>query len=128
MPSAQILSYTAHVGRLGPLGTDRLLVLSHKVLGTDAPAEENRSEIYFSDRFGTQEAGFNTLGGADAVRAHLPEADYAIWLDLLRHESPVYLHWTPSDTPGTVETDGIIHLATGPEPTGEGPVDFTPRL
>lgn len=125
MPSAQISSYTAHVGRLGPLGTDRLLVLSHKLLEGDATAEESRSEIYFSDRFGAQDAGFNTLGGAESVRAHLPEADYAVWLDLLRHEAPVYLHWTPSDTPGVVEADGILHLATGPEPIGEGPVDFS---
>jgi len=123
MPSAQILSYTAHVGRLGPLGTDRLLVLSHKLL--EGASEEARSEIYFSDRFGTQAGGFNTLGESDRVRAHLPAEDYAIWLDLLRHEAPVYVHWTTSDVPGTHETDGIIHLATGPEPTGEGPVDFS---
>jgi len=125
MPSAQILSYTAHVGRLGPLGTDRLLVLSHKLLDGGNDSEEARSEIYFSDRFGDQEGGFNTLGSSDRVRAHLPAEDYAIWLDLLRHEAPVYVHWTPSDVPGEPETDGIIHLATGPEPIGEGPVDFS---
>jgi len=126
MPSAQISSYTAHVGRLGPLGTDRLIVLSHRLIDGGG-AQESRSEIYFSDRFGGQEGGFNTLGAADSVRAHLPEADYAIWLDLLRHESPVYLHWTPSDIPGTPEHEGIVHLATGPEPIGEGPVDFSPN-
>lgn len=125
MPSAQISSYTAHVGRLGPLGTDRLLVLSHKLVTDEVAADEARSEIYFSDRFGAQEGGFNTLGAADNVRAHLPAEDYALWLDLLRHEAPVYVHWTTSDVPGTHETDGIIHLATGPEPTGEGPVDFS---
>ena len=125
MPSATILSYTAHVGRLGPLGTDRLLVLSHKLLEGGSNSAEIRSEIYFSDRFGEQEGGFNTLGASDSVRAHLPAEDYEIWLDLLRHESPVYLHWTTSDVPGTPETDGIIHLGTGPEPIGEGPVDFS---
>lgn len=124
MPSALISSYTAHVGRLGPLGTDRLIVLSHKLVGSEADAE-TRSEIYFADRFGDQDAGFNTMGAAESVRAHLPADDYQIWLDLLRHEAPMYLHWTTSDVPGTAETDGIIHLATGPEPTGEGPVDFS---
>jgi len=126
MPSAQILSYTAHVGRLGPLGTDRLLVLSHKLLDATGDAADTRSEIYFSDRFGEQEGGFNTLGDAATVRAHLPAEDYAIWLDLLRHEAPVYVHWTTSDVPGVPETDGIIHLGSGPEPIGEGPVDFSP--
>ncbi len=129
MPSALISSYTAHVGRLGPLGTDRLLVLSHIVLDGDtmvAGGAESRSEIYFSDRFGEQDGGFNTLGGTDSVRAHLPADDYAIWLDLLRNEPPVYVHWTGSDQAGVPETDGIVHLATGPEPTGEGPVDLSP--
>ena len=125
MPSAQILSYTAHVGRLGPLGTDRLIVLSHQLLDGETETDQARSEIYFSDRFGGQEGGFNTLGAADRVRAHLPAEDYAIWLDLLRHEAPVYVHWTTSDVEGTPESDGIIHLATGPEPIGEGPVDFS---
>jgi len=125
MPSAQISSYTAHVGRLGPLGSDRLLVLSHSLLEGPQDAPETRSEIYFADRFGTQEAGFNTLGGADSVRAHLPAEDYAVWLDLLRHEAPVFVHWTTSDEPGVPESDGIVHLATGPEPIGEGPVDFS---
>jgi len=124
MPSAQISSYTAHIGRLGPLGTDRLLVLSHQLVGAES-GEAARSEIYFSDRFGEQEGGFNTTGSDANVRAHLPAEDYSFWIDLLRHESPVYLHWTTSDVPGTSETDGIIHLATGPEPTGEGPVDFS---
>lgn len=121
MPSAQISSYTAYVGRLGPLGTDRLIVLSHRVIDAGGDATERRSEIYFADRFGHQDAGFHTLGAADSVRAHLPGDDYAVWLDLLRNETPMYLHWTVSDVPGTPEVDGIIHLATGPEPTGEGP-------
>lgn len=125
MPSAQISSYTAHVGRLGRLGSDRLIVLSHRLVDEDADDAERRSEVYFADRFGDQADGFHTLGANDNVRAHLPAADYALWLDLLRHESPMYLHWSVSDTPGTVEADGIIHLATGPEPTGEGPVDFS---
>lgn len=124
MPSAHISSYTAHIGRLGPLGSDRLIVLSHKLVAEGAP-DEHRSEIYFADRFGEQEGGFHTTGAPDNVRAHLPAADYTAWIDLLRNESPVYLHWTTSDVPGTSETDGIIHLATGPEPTGEGPVDFS---
>lgn len=124
MPSALISSYTAHVGRLGPLGSDRLIVLSHKLVGSSADAEDS-SEIYFADRFGDQEGGFHTQGAPDNVRAHLPAADYSVWLDLLRHEAPMYLHWTTSDVPGTTESDGIIHLATGPEPIGEGPVDFS---
>lgn len=124
MPSALISSYTVHVGRLGPLGSDRLIVLSHKLLGNEN-ADETRSEIYFADRFGQHPGGFNTLGGPDSVRAHMPADDYAIWLDLLRHEAPIYVHWTESDMAGEPETDGIIHLATGPEPTGEGPVDFS---
>lgn len=124
MPSAQISSYTAHVGRLGPLGSDRLLVLAHTIVRDDQTIEAS-SEIYFADRFGDTEQGFSTMGGADNVRAHLPEADYAVWLDLLRHEAPMYLHWTSSDTAGEREADGIIHLATGPEPTGEGPVDYS---
>ena len=125
MPSAQISSYTAHVGRLGPLGTDRLIVLSHRLLAAAPDTPERRSEIYFADRFGEQDAGFNTLGASDSVRAHLPSEEYGVWLDLLRHESPMFLHWTTSDVPGATETDGIVHLATGPEPTGEGPVDFS---
>ena len=125
MPSAQISSYTAHVGRLGELGTDRLLILSHTSLDADSKQVDATSEIYFSDRFGTSPSGFTTLGDSTTVRAHLPVDDFALWLDLLRHEAPVYLHWTPSDEPGVPESGGIIHLATGPEPTGEGPVDFS---
>lgn len=125
MPSAQVSSYTAHVGRLGPLGQDRLLVLRHTLLDATDPAETT-SEIYFADRFGDTEMGFSTLGGDDTVRAHLPASDYATWLDLLRHEAPVFVHWTVAEVPGTPEADGIIHLATGPEPTGEGPVDLSP--
>lgn len=124
MPSAQITSYTAHVGRLGQLGTDRLIVLQH-VMVTDGRQSEATSEIYFSQRFASSSSGFVTMGSDTTVRAHLPEADYAIWLDLLRHEAPVYLHWTQSDEAGTPEADGIIHLATGPEPPGEGPVDHS---
>ena len=124
MPSALISNYTAHVGRLGQLGADRLIVLSHNLIGTRA-VDENRSEIYFADRFGEQERGSHTMAAPNDVRAHLPAEDYTVWLDLLRHEAPVYLHWSTSDVPGTPETEGIIHLATGPEPTGEGPVDFS---
>ncbi len=126
MPSAQISSYTAHVGRLGPLGSDRLLVLRHHVMHANNEPAETTSEIYFADRFGTSNTGFTTVGADDTVRAHLPADDFATWLDLLRHEAPVYLHWTKSDVAGASENDGIIHLATGPEPTGEGPVDLSP--
>lgn len=126
MPSAQISSYTAHVGRLGALGSDRLLVITHQPLDSDSQPGETTSEIFFSDRFGESTAGFNTMGEAERVRAHLPAEEYAIWVDLLRHEAPVYLHWTLADELGAPEVDGIIHLATGPEPTGEGPVDFSP--
>lgn len=125
MPSAHIASYTAHVGRLGELGADRLIVISHTMLAGDEPVQ-GASEIYFADRFGQSEIGYSTLGRADQVRAHLPAADYEAWVDLLRHEDPVYLHWSISDDPDRADTDGIIHLATGPEPTGEGPVDLSP--
>lgn len=126
MPSAQISTYTAHVGRLGPLGTDRLLLLTHVLLDADNEPVEATSEVFFSDRFSDNKVGFSTLGHAERVRAHLPADDYALWLDLLRHEAPIYLHWTIGDQTHTPEPDGIIHLATGPEPTGEGPVDFSP--
>ncbi len=125
MPSAQVSSYTAHVGRLGELGTDRLLILRHHVIVEGSTPVETTSEIFFADRFGDSAAGFNTVGAADAVRAHLPVADFALWIDLLRNEAPVYVHWTIGDEPGTPERDGIIHLATGPEPTGEGPADYS---
>jgi len=129
MPSAQITSYTAHVGRLGQLGTDRLIVVRHMHLdqnetGQDQNAEHS-SEIYFADRFANSELGFHTLGSAHTVQAHLPADAYPEWLDLLRHEAPMYLHWSIADEPGTPESDGIIHLATGPEPPGEGPVDYS---
>lgn len=124
MPSAQISRYTAHVGRLGQLGQDRLIVLNHTVI-EDGKAVDGSSEIYFSDRFGDSDIGFSTLGAATTVRAHLPGGDYAAWIDLLRHEAPVYLHWTLAEAEGVPEVDGIIHLATGPEPTGEGPVDLS---
>ena len=124
MPSAQITSYTAHVGQLGQLGTDRLIVVRHVHMHDDQ-AVEHTSEIYFADRFGTANLGFHTLGDAHTVQAHLPADCYAEWLDLLRHEAPVYLHWSIADQAGTPETEGIIHLATGPEPPGEGPVDYS---
>lgn len=126
MPSAQVHSYTAHIGRLGPLGTDRLIVLTHNLVGGTSGGDRATSEIYFSDRFGESNDGFNTMGEADTVRAHLPADDFPLWLDLLRNEDPVFVHWTESEQAGTPEGDGIIHLATGPEPTGEGPADFTP--
>lgn len=124
MPSAQITSYTAHTGRLGELGSDRLLVLAHTMVH-DGTSVDDTSEIYFADRFSDSERGFVTLGAKTAVRAHLPTADYAVWLDLLRNEAPVYLHWTVAEVAGEPESDGIIHLSTGPEPPGEGPVDVS---
>ena len=74
MPSAHVSSYTVHVGRLGALGPDRLIVLSHTVLadGATATTPETRSEIYFADRFGAHENGFHTVGSPTSVRAHLP--------------------------------------------------------
>lgn len=126
MPSAQVHSYTAHVGFLGRLGSDRLIVVRHQV-GEGENASEAVSEIYFADRFGASDHGNTTLGSAESVRAHLPADGYADWVDLLRHEHPVFLHWTESDTPGEPEADGIIHLSTGPEPTGEGPTDISPH-
>ncbi|MEM7096239.1 MAG: hypothetical protein AAF567_24750 [Actinomycetota bacterium] len=124
MPSAQITTYSAYVGRLGELGDDRMLVLSH-VMVADGAQVEATSEVFFSDRFGRSAPGFVTVGAADRVRAHLPGDDYAVWLDLLRHEAPVFLHWTIAEAAGEPDRDGIIHLATGPEPPGEGPVDLS---
>lgn len=126
MPSAKVHSYTAHVGLLGQLGSDRLIVIRHQV-GEGAKPSEAVSEIYFADRFGASTSGYTTLGSAQSVRAHLPADGYADWIDLLRHEDPVFLHWSEADTPGEPEADGIIHLSTGPEPTGEGPVDMSPH-
>lgn len=125
MPSAHIANYTAHVGRLGELGSDRLIVVTHTLVAGDDP-QQAASEIYFADRFGESQVGYSTLGTANRVRAHLPAADYAAWIDLLRHEDPVYLHWSVAEDPERADPEGIIHLATGPEPTGEGPVDLSP--
>ena len=122
MPSAQVTSYTAHVGRLGELGEDRLIVLSHVVVDGETRIEGS-SEIYFADRF--EDNGFSTLGAADLVRAHLPSGMYVEWIDLLRHEAPVYLHWTHAEQAGERDSQGIIHLSTGPEPPGEGPTDHS---
>lgn len=126
MPSAQVHSYTAHVGLLGQLGSDRLIVIRHQMGGGES-ANEALSEIYFADRFAESGHGNTTLGSAENVRAHLPADGYADWIDLLRHEDPVFLHWTEAATPGSPEQDGIIHLSTGPEPTGEGPTDMSPQ-
>lgn len=126
MPSAHIISYTAHVGKLGQLGSDRLIVLKHRLINSSAMNDEASSEIYFADRFGRGRFGFSTLGTDRRVRAHLPSEDFLGWMDLLRHEDPVYLHWSVSEDPSTPDVDGIIHVATGPEPTGEGPIDLSP--
>jgi|MEHZ01.5.fsa_nt_MEHZ011567509.1_7 hypothetical protein len=61
MPSALISSYTAHVGRQGLLGTDRLLVLWHKLVGSDVE-NESRSEVCCADRFGEQHHGLQHRG------------------------------------------------------------------
>jgi len=126
MPSAEITAYTAHTGRLGQLGTEQFIVLRHRGHADDGGTQEASSEIYFADRFGTNESGFTTMGTAENVRAHLPAADYAAWLDLLRNEDPVFLHWSEAEHPGEPDPDGILHLATGPEPPGEGPIDLSP--
>lgn len=124
MGSAEISKYTVHVGRLGALGVDRFVVLRHGRRSESGAEVHASSEIYFSDRFG---AGGNEglVDSGDAVQAYLPAGELSAWIDILRHEDPVYLHWS-SDTPGEFDPDGIIHLATGPEPTGEGPIDLSP--
>jgi len=123
MPSAEVVSYTAHAGRLGSLGSERLLVLRHHHRGASVnELTQGSSEIYFADRFAP-----STFGNEEDVRAHLPMSDYDAWLDLLRHEDPVYIHWSESDS-GEPDSDGLVHLSTGPEPPGEGPRDYSPDL
>lgn len=124
MSSVEIVSYTAHVGRLGMLGSECMLVLRHQNQAADGSAVTGISEIYFSDRFGTG-GGFSIIDSEASVRGHLPMADYEVWLDLLRHEAPIFLHWT-SDAPEESDVNGVLHLSTGPEPPGEGPVDQSP--
>ena len=126
MPSAEITAYTAQTGRLGQLGTEQFLVLRHRVHAEGGGTSEATSEVYFADRFGMSGNGYTTLGTNEQVRAHLPAADYTSWLDLLRNEDPVFLHWTQAETDGEPDPNGIIHLATGPEPPGEGPIDLSP--
>lgn len=124
MSSVEIVSYTAHVGRLGMLGSERLMALHHQNQAEDGTVVSGTSEIYFSDRFATG-GGFNVVNHESHIRAHLPMADYETWLDLVRHEAPVFLHWT-SDVIGEPDGDGVVHLSTGPEPLGEGPTDQSP--
>lgn len=123
VPSAEILSYTAHTGRLGELGPEKVVLLRHRLRDGGGQAVEGTSEIYFSDRFAAH-GGYTVTAGETHTRAHLPEDEYRHWIDLLRHEDPVYLHWFADN--GEPDTGGIIHLATGPEPPGEGPVDLSP--
>lgn len=125
MPSAEVISYTVQVGRLGLLGSERQLVIRHQRRGENVTVEAANSEISFSDRF-SGGGGFHTSDHGAFVRAFLPLADFTAWLDLLRNEDPVYLHWSVAAAKGDVDTDGLIHLSTGPEPTGEGPVDMSP--
>lgn len=125
MPSAEITAYTVQTGRLGQLGTEKIVILRHQNHGADGETVEADSEIYFADRFASSSHGYVTTGSSASVSAYLPEAEYLHWIDLLRYEDPVFLHWTES-ADGQADPDGIIHLATGPEPTGEGPIDLTP--
>jgi len=124
MPSVEITSYTAHTGRLGLLGSERILAVRHERQGPDGTPESATSEVYFADRFETG-GGFGVINNGPSMRAHLPLHDYEIWLDLLRHEAPIFLHWS-SEVVGEADTEAILHLSTGPEPPGEGPVDASP--
>lgn len=126
MPSAEIMTYTAHTGRLGALGTEKLIVLQHRMRDAQGDPTESTSEVYFADRFADSTTGFSVLGSKAKVRAHLPSTEYVHWIDLLRHEDPVFLHWTEAESEELPDPDGFIHLATGPEPPGEGPIDLTP--
>lgn len=121
MPSARVTSYTLNIGRLGELGTEKLIVCSHVHLH-DGVAVDGASELWFADRY--DRSGYSTTGTASSVRALLPASEYVHFVDILRHEDPVYLHWIPTER--EQDPDGFVHLSTGPEPPGEGPVDFTP--
>jgi hypothetical protein len=121
--SVEIVNYTVHAGRLGTLGAEQLVVLTHRRSGPEGEALTGVSEVTFSDRFGA--GGFGVVATDDGVQAYLPASQYAVWLDLLRHEDPIFLHWT-TDRPGEHDPDGVLHLSTGPEWPGEGPVDLTP--
>jgi len=122
MPTAEILSYTLHTGRLGELGMEKLIVVQHRRHANDGEHVVGASEIYFADRYAL--SGYSVSGREGHARAHLPEGEYAHWVDLLRYEDPVYLHW--DITEADPDPDGIVHLSTGPEPPGEGPVDVSP--
>lgn len=128
MPSAEIIDYTAHTGLLGSLGPECFIVLHHRSRdeGSTGKTTEGTSRVFFSDRFAAATTGYATIGAAASVSAYLPAAIYAHWIDLLRYEDPVYLHWTMAEEPGQADPEGIIHLSTGPEPPGEGPVDLSP--
>lgn len=128
MPSAEIISYTAHTGYLGRLGTEKFIVVQHRMASAESGAEpvEATSEIYFADRFGESDREFTTMGSATSVRGHLPASEYVHWIDLMRHEDPVYLHWSATGDTDTQDPDGLLHLSTGPEPPGEGPIDLSP--
>ena len=126
MPSAEIISYTAHTGRLGELGSEKFIVLSHKTHAPDGGTTEATSEIYFADRFGAASFGYSCIGTETNVTGYLPEAEYVHWIDLLRYEDPIFLHWSQAEVAGEADSDGILHLSTGPEPPGEGPIDLTP--
>lgn len=133
MPSAEIISYTAHTGYLGRLGPEKFIVLQHKVRADDTADavdpnafSEATSEVYFADRFGHGDSEFSTDGTEGSVRGHLPASEYRHWIDLLRHEDPVFLHWSTSDNGESPDPGGLLHLSTGPEPPGEGPIDLSP--
>lgn len=123
MGSAEIVDYTLNTGRLGQLGVEKFIVVRHG--NRDGEAEvQGSSEVYFADRFEAS-GSYGLVDHGRSVRAYLPTSEYASWVDILRHEKPVYLHWS-SDKPGDHDAEGIIHLGTGPEPAGEGPVDMSP--
>lgn len=124
MGSAEIMKYTLHTGRLGSLGSEKFIVLRHGRRDESGSEVHHTSQIYFADRF-ADGGNEGIIDNGETVQAYLPTDEYLIWVDMLRHEDPVFLHWS-SDTPGAIDTDGILHLATGPEPTGEGPVDLSP--
>lgn len=123
MSSVEIVNYTVHTGRLGSLGVEQFVVLSHRRTGPEGEPLAGTSEITFSDRFGPD--GFGIIGSPDNVQAYLPASQYPIWIDLLRHEDPIFLHWT-TDIEGSHDPEGVLHLSTGPEWPGEGPIDLTP--
>lgn len=123
MPSVEVTSYTLQTGLLGRLGDEQLVLLRHARRGDQDERIEATATVTFSDRFGPD--GFGVMGATDRLQVFLPSAQYPVWVDLLRHEDPVFLHWS-SEGDGHIDPEAVVHLSTGPELTGEGPVDLTP--